>query len=89
MAANLETALNALWDSGAGPGDRIVVIGAGMIGLLVTALAAGLPGVTVRTLSKNQGKGAAVLEGFKYAKKNEVAVSSKVRDYLQSLVEGK
>ena len=47
LAANLETALNALWDSGAGPGDRIVVIGAGMIGLLVTALAAGLPGAEV------------------------------------------
>jgi NADPH:quinone reductase-like Zn-dependent oxidoreductase len=47
LAANLETALNALWDSGAGPGDRIVVIGAGVIGLLVTALAAGLPGADV------------------------------------------
>jgi NADPH:quinone reductase-like Zn-dependent oxidoreductase len=47
LAANLETALNALWDSGAGPGDRIVIIGAGMIGLLVTALAAGLPGAEV------------------------------------------
>jgi len=41
LAANLETALNALWDSGAGPGDRIGVIGAGLVGLLVAALAAG------------------------------------------------
>ena len=32
LAANLETALNALWDAGAGPGDRIAVIGAGLIG---------------------------------------------------------
>ena len=47
LAANLETALNAIWDSGAGPGDRILVIGAGLIGLLVTALAAGLPGAEV------------------------------------------
>jgi NADPH:quinone reductase-like Zn-dependent oxidoreductase len=47
LAASLETALNALWDSGAGPGDRIVVIGAGMIGLMVTALSAGLPGAEV------------------------------------------
>ena len=35
LAANMETALNALWDSGAGPGDRIVVVGAGVVGLLV------------------------------------------------------
>ena len=47
LAANMETALNALWDSGAGPGDRIVVVGAGVVGLLVTALAARLPGADV------------------------------------------
>jgi threonine dehydrogenase-like Zn-dependent dehydrogenase len=44
LAANMETALNALWDSDAGPGDRIVVVGAGVVGLLVAALAARLPG---------------------------------------------
>ncbi|MGA8172493.1 MAG: zinc-binding alcohol dehydrogenase, partial [Methylocystis sp.] len=47
LAANMETALNALWDSAAGPGDRIVVIGAGVVGLLVAALCAGLPGAEV------------------------------------------
>lgn len=47
LAANMETALNALWDSGAGPGDRIVVIGAGVLGLLVAFLAARLPGADV------------------------------------------
>jgi threonine dehydrogenase-like Zn-dependent dehydrogenase len=44
LAANMETALNALWDSGAGPGDRIVIVGAGVLGLLVASLAARLPG---------------------------------------------
>ena len=44
LAANMETALNALWDSGAGPGDRIVIVGAGILGLLVAALAAKIPG---------------------------------------------
>ena len=39
LAANMETALNALWDSGAGPGDRIVVVGAGVVGLLVACAA--------------------------------------------------
>jgi NADPH:quinone reductase-like Zn-dependent oxidoreductase len=47
LAANMETALNALWDSGAGPGDRIVVVGAGVVGLLVGYLAARLPGAEV------------------------------------------
>ena len=47
LAANMETALNAMWDSGAGPGDKIVIIGAGAVGLLVTSLAARLPGAEV------------------------------------------
>lgn len=44
LAANMETALNALWDSGAGPGDRIVVVGAGTVGSLVAFLAGRMPG---------------------------------------------
>ena len=47
LAANMETALNAIWDSGAGPADRIVVVGAGVIGLLIAFLAARLPGAEV------------------------------------------
>jgi len=47
LAANMETALNALWDSGAGPGDRIAVVGGGVVGCLIAALAGGLPGAEV------------------------------------------
>lgn len=47
LAANMETALNALWDSAAGPGDRILVAGAGVVGLLTAFLCAGLPGADV------------------------------------------
>ena len=47
LAANMETALNAVWDSGAGPGDRIAVVGGGVIGMLVAALCARLPGAQV------------------------------------------
>lgn len=50
LAANMETALNALWDGAAGPADRIVVVGAGIVGLLVTSLAARLPGASVTTV---------------------------------------
>jgi threonine dehydrogenase-like Zn-dependent dehydrogenase len=50
LAANMETALNALWDSGAGPADRIVVVGAGIVGLLVAYLAARMPGAEVTVI---------------------------------------
>lgn len=47
LAANMETALNTLWDSGATAGQRIAVIGGGVIGLLVSYLAGRLPGADV------------------------------------------
>ncbi|MDN5568592.1 MAG: zinc-binding alcohol dehydrogenase [Paracoccus sp. (in: a-proteobacteria)] len=58
LAANMETALNILWDSGAGAGDRVTIIGAGLVGLLVGYLAARLPGAEVTvidTLPSRQG----------------------------------
>ena len=45
LAANLETAVNGLWDSGARIGDRITVIGAGTLGCLASGLANGKPGL--------------------------------------------
>jgi len=50
LAANMETALNAVWDSGAGPADRIVIVGAGIVGLMVTALAVRIPGADVTVI---------------------------------------
>ena len=47
LAANMETALNAIWDSGVGAGDRIAVVGGGVLGTLVAHLAAALPGAEV------------------------------------------
>lgn len=47
LAANMETALNALWDAGAAPADHIVVVGGGIVGLLVGYLCARLPGTDV------------------------------------------
>lgn len=47
LAANAETALNVIWDAGVGPGDRVCVIGGGVVGCLVTWLAARMPGSTV------------------------------------------
>jgi threonine dehydrogenase-like Zn-dependent dehydrogenase len=48
LAANLETAINALWDGAAGIGDHISVVGGGAVGLLVAWLAGRLPGSRVQ-----------------------------------------
>lgn len=50
LAANMETALNAVWDSGLGPGDRVTVVGGGVLGLLVARLAVRTPGTEVTVL---------------------------------------
>lgn len=47
LAANMETALNAVWDGGAGPADRIAVVGGGAVGMLSAWLCARLPGTEV------------------------------------------
>ena len=43
----METALTAIWDSGVSAGDKVLVIGAGVLGLLIAALAARMPGTQV------------------------------------------
>lgn len=47
LSANMETALNAIWDSGASAGDRIVIVGAGVLGLLCASIAVRLAGAEV------------------------------------------
>ncbi len=47
LAANMETALNAVWDAAPGPADRILVVGAGVVGAMVAWLCGQLPGAEV------------------------------------------
>ncbi len=47
LAANMETALNALWDAAPLAGERICVIGAGVVGLLTASLLARIPAARV------------------------------------------
>lgn len=47
LAANMETAVNVLWDARPLAGERMLVIGAGVVGLLVAALLARIPGAEV------------------------------------------
>lgn len=48
LAANLETALNVVWDGGIGPADRVTVVGGGVVGSLVAWLAGRIPGTDVQ-----------------------------------------
>ena len=50
LAANLETAINGLWDAAPRIGDRVAVIGAGVVGALCAALLARMPGVRVELI---------------------------------------
>src|SRR5687767_5853450 len=47
LAGTVETAVNALWDAGPLIGDRIAVVGGGMVGCCVARLLVGFPGVRV------------------------------------------
>ena len=58
LAANMETAVNGLWDGMPGPGDRIAVVGAGVVGALVAALAARLPGAEVELIDIDPSRAA-------------------------------
>ena len=47
LTGTVETAVNALWDAPPLIGDRVTVVGAGMVGCCVARVAAGIPGVRV------------------------------------------
>jgi 2-desacetyl-2-hydroxyethyl bacteriochlorophyllide A dehydrogenase len=56
LAANMETAVNALWDAAPHIGDRIAVVGAGVVGLLAAWLAGRMPGCEVEVIDTNPAR---------------------------------
>jgi NADPH:quinone reductase-like Zn-dependent oxidoreductase len=56
LAANMETAVNGLWDAAPRIGDRIAVVGLGVVGLLVAWLASRIPGTRVTAVDTNPGR---------------------------------
>ncbi|MFD3582171.1 dehydrogenase [Streptomyces sp. NPDC058683] len=56
LAGTVETAVNALWDAAPLAGDRIAVIGGGMIGCSVAALLARFPGVRLQLVDADPGR---------------------------------
>jgi threonine dehydrogenase-like Zn-dependent dehydrogenase len=58
LAANLETALNGVWDAGIAPGDRVSVIGAGSVGCLAAWLSRHIIGCEVQLIDINPERAA-------------------------------
>ena len=56
LAANLETAINGVWDARPQIGDRVAVIGAGTVGCLVAWLARGIRGCDVQLIDVNPAR---------------------------------
>ena len=56
LAANMETAVNALWDGEVHVGDRVTVVGGGVVGLLVAYLSARIAGTRVTLVDTNPAR---------------------------------
>lgn len=54
LISNVETAVNAIWDSQVSIGDKVLVVGFGMIGSLVARLLSFLPAVEVFVLEQDE-----------------------------------
>ena len=53
LTANLETALNGVWDADVRVGDRVTVVGGGTVGCLAAWLASGIAGCEVELVDVN------------------------------------
>lgn len=68
LAGTVETAVNALWDAGPLIGDRVAVVGAGMVGCCVARLLARMPGVQVTLVDVDPARaGIAAALGAEFA----------------------
>jgi hypothetical protein len=56
LAGAVETAVNVLWDAAPAVGDRVVIVGAGMIGCSIARLARGIPGAAVTVVDVDPAK---------------------------------
>ncbi|MEU5696763.1 zinc-binding alcohol dehydrogenase [Actinosynnema sp. NPDC020468] len=56
LTGTVETAVNALWDAKPLVGDRIAVVGGGMVGCAVAGVLAGFPGARVQLVDLDPGR---------------------------------
>jgi threonine dehydrogenase-like Zn-dependent dehydrogenase len=68
LAGTVETAVNALWDAPPLVGDRVAVVGAGMVGCCVARLLAGIPGTAVTLVDVEDRADVATALGVGFAR---------------------
>lgn len=74
LAGTVETAVNALWDVPPLVGDRVAVVGAGMVGCCVARLLARFPGVHVTLVDVDPARAAtAAALGVEFAKPEDAS----------------
>jgi threonine dehydrogenase-like Zn-dependent dehydrogenase len=74
LAGTVETAVNALWDAAPLIGDRVAVVGAGMVGCCVARLLARMPGVEVTLVDIDAARaGVAAALGAHFARPEDAA----------------
>ncbi len=74
LAANMETALNGVWDARPHVGDRISVVGAGAVGCLAAWLASRIPGCDVELVDINPRRAAIARSlGVRFAEPDSAA----------------
>ncbi len=56
LSANMETALNIVWDANLLPGDKVAVFGAGVVGALTAYIASRIPGTEVVLIDPNRAR---------------------------------
>lgn len=72
LAANMETAINVLWDAEPRIGERALVIGAGVVGLLCAFLLARIPGLDLTVCDPDEHRGAVAAKlGARFARPEE------------------
>jgi threonine dehydrogenase-like Zn-dependent dehydrogenase len=72
LAANMETAVNILWDARPLPGERVLVIGGGVVGLLAAWLLRRIPGTSVTVVDADPARRTIVdLLGLTFATPDE------------------
>lgn len=65
LISNMETAVNAIWDSQISLGDSVIVFGYGIIGTLVCAIISQFPGINLHVVEPDASRaGAARLAGL-------------------------
>lgn len=79
LAANMETALNVTWDSQVSAGDRVAVVGAGVLGSLVAYLLAKIPATDITLIDKNKNRSELAQKlGLKFAEPETSSISCDV-----------